>query len=191
MRRSDIRARLSKDRPMRHADASMPRHFETVRRGVLRERAGSGVSFGVRVVREASTPWYRVVVGSSLQDKTWASLDEASLAHDNAAWAVVWHEQVAAAPNERACFVCGAGLGELNDTRVRYPSRLCFVCLQETVDERGRHVRFRNEDMSGGFIAIEEESGAQTDNHVCYVRGIACWADEAYGGGIVVTPQRR
>lgn len=157
----------------------------------MRERAGSGVSFGVRVVREPSASGYRVVVGSSLHEKTWASLEEASLAHDNAAWAVVWHTQVAAEPDERACFVCGAGLGEPNDTRVRYPSRLCFVCLQETVDQRGRRVLLRNEDMSGGFVAIDEESNAESKNHVCFVRGIPCWADEAYGGGIVVTPHRR
>lgn len=164
--------------------------FETLRRGVLRGRAHNDVSFSIRVVREAGSERYRVVKGTRLLDEAWSSIDDACHSQDNDAYVVEWGLEVLASPEERACFVCRAGLGEPQDERVRYPHRLCFVCMHEIVDEQGRQMTYRNIDMSGGFVAVCKATGEESENHVCFVRGIRCWADEAYGGGIVVTPGR-
>jgi len=43
--------------------------------------------------------------------------------------------------------------------------------------------------MSGGFQGAYADSGEAYLSHVCFVKGIRCWADEAKFGGIVIQPQ--
>ena len=71
----------------------------------------------------------------------------------------------------------------------RYPQALCGLCLREAADEHGRPLNFFNVDMSGGFRAVYPDTGEERDSHVCYVRGVRCWADEARFGGIVIEPR--
>ena len=56
----------------------------------------------------------------------------------------------------------------------------------EATDEHGRRLSFFNVDMTGGFRAVYVDSGEEREGHVCYVRGVRCWADEARFGGIVI-----
>jgi hypothetical protein len=71
----------------------------------------------------------------------------------------------------------------------RYPQALCGLCLREAADEAGRLLHFHNVDMTGGFRATYSDTGEARDGHVCYVRGVRCWADEARFGGIVIEPR--
>jgi hypothetical protein len=68
----------------------------------------------------------------------------------------------------------------------RYPRALCGLCMFEATDEHGRRLSFFNVDMTGGFRAVYADSGEEREGHVCYVRGVRCWADEARFGGIVI-----
>lgn len=50
----------------------------------------------------------------------------------------------------------------------------------------GRRLLFANVDLSGGFEARYADTGADYPSHDCVVDGVACHADEARFGGIVV-----
>jgi len=74
----------------------------------------------------------------------------------------------------------------------RYPNYVCSTCATESpaVDADGNPIDFFNIDGGGGFISVTTVGGekVQGDNHVCYIRGVKCRADEARFGGIVVLP---
>ena len=70
----------------------------------------------------------------------------------------------------------------------RYPRYLCQACAAEAVDEAGRRLEFCNESIGGGFQAMIAATGEIRDSHVCFIRGVRCWADEARLGGIVIQP---
>jgi hypothetical protein len=54
-------------------------------------------------------------------------------------------------------------------------------------DAAGRPLAFRNESVSGGFVATYADTGEPyPDEHACWIDGIACRAGEHYWGGIVV-----
>ena len=57
------------------------------------------------------------------------------------------------------------------------------------VSETGRRLSFSNIDFSGGFEAVFTDTAEKHASHVCYVRGVRCWADEAHFGGIVIQPE--
>lgn len=174
------------------------RRFETVRRGTFQvEVHGDCYPFDVRVVRETGdTERYHVVSGLALgpaHDTLEAACagaepsDEQKAMHSTR---VEWNSTVSAEPGEKACFVCGAGLAEPLEPNGRYPERLCPPCVLEAVDDSGAELSFANEGFGGGFVAVRAETGEKTAQHLCFVRGTKCWADEARFGGIVVTPYR-
>lgn len=86
------------------------------------------------------------------------------------------------------CAVCGAAL----IYSARYPDRLCDDCVARAVDGEGRRLEFGNTDISGGFMAVFAENGeraaAVERDHIVFVDGRRCRADEAHFGGIVVVP---
>ena len=45
--------------------------------------------------------------------------------------------------------------------------------------------------MSGGFKAVVDETQEEGEDHICYIEGVKCWADEARFGGIVIEPCSR
>ena len=53
-------------------------------------------------------------------------------------------------------------------------------------DERGRALAFSNTSFSGGFAALYRDTHEECSDHVCYIDGVKCWADEAHMGGIVI-----
>lgn len=146
------------------------------------------VGFDVRVVSavgEDGTREFRSVVGGALGETRFSSLEEAAGAIEGRA---VWRAGCEPEAGEGACFVCGVTTGPRSE---RHPELLCPACKNEAVDENGAALRFGNQAMSGGFTATVSASGAARDSHACWVRGIACWADEAYFGGIVIVPLSR
>lgn len=58
------------------------------------------------------------------------------------------------------------------------------MCLATAPD--GRRLHFANERFSGGYSACFADTGESYESHVCFVKGIVCWADEARFGGIVI-----
>ena len=87
-------------------------------------------------------------------------------------------------PTGQRCPICRSSV-TLNE---RYPNHVCGWCETRAVDDRGRTLQFANIDFSGGFAAFIESTGKPYDSHVCFIDGVACWADEARFGGIVTTP---
>jgi hypothetical protein len=68
----------------------------------------------------------------------------------------------------------------------RYPRYVCGSCFLRAADEDGRSLRFSNASLSGGFAAIYADTREERSDHVCYINGIKCRADEAHIGGIVI-----
>lgn len=83
------------------------------------------------------------------------------------------------------CPICGSA----QHFNPRYPRHLCRDCAAQAADESGRLLKFCNVSFSGGFQAAYADTGETRESHICFVRGIRCWADEAYFGGIVIQPQ--
>jgi len=80
------------------------------------------------------------------------------------------------------CPVCGQTV----NPNPRYPRYLCRACAKQATDEAGRKLEFGNTDIGGGFEARYADAGKIRRSHVCFVKGIRCWADEARFGGIVL-----
>ena len=80
------------------------------------------------------------------------------------------------------CPICNCSL----DLVERYPRYVCADCAAKTTDSSGRRVDFRNLDFvggCGGFYPDTEEIYPSDD---CFINGIACFAQEARFGGIVI-----
>jgi hypothetical protein len=90
-----------------------------------------------------------------------------------------------ASDTSQPCPICGVG----QPVSSRYPAYLCDPCSSQASDEAGRLLSFGNTGIGGGLIATYADTGEERVSHVCYVRGISCWADEARFGGIVIQPQ--
>lgn len=70
----------------------------------------------------------------------------------------------------------------------RYPTAVCDACFEKACDGQGRKLGFYNVSVGGGFKAKVVETGEENENHICYIEGVKCWADEARFGGIVIQP---
>jgi hypothetical protein len=68
----------------------------------------------------------------------------------------------------------------------RYPRYLCADCASQARSKDGRPLEFFNVSLSGGYAARYADTGEPYDSHECFVRGIACHADEHRFGGIVI-----
>lgn len=85
---------------------------------------------------------------------------------------------------DQFCPLCRAPV----EGSLRYPAYLCGDCSRQAADENGRLLKFHNESFSGGFVAKYADTGEARDSHICFIRGVRCWADEAHMGGIVIRP---
>ncbi len=83
---------------------------------------------------------------------------------------------------DQICPICTAQV----EVSARYPNYVCHECYTLAVDEYGRSLKFSNVSFSGGFIARYADTGEERDNHICYIDGIKCWADEAHMGGTII-----
>ena len=73
----------------------------------------------------------------------------------------------------------------------RYPNCVCNNCRYRACDENGRLLKFRNQDLSGGFLANYIDTNEKYDSHICFIDNVKCYADEAHFGGIVVEVDKR
>ena len=86
-------------------------------------------------------------------------------------------------PPHAPCAICAAPV----HAEARSPRKVCRDCARRAVDASGRALAFRNESISGGFVATYADTGAPyPGEHACWIDGIACEAKEHYWGGIVV-----
>ncbi|RJG42392.1 hypothetical protein [Motilimonas pumila] len=70
----------------------------------------------------------------------------------------------------------------------RYPRYVCGHCAELAADENGRLLQFFNTCVSGGFKAEYTDTGEERNSHLCFIKGVACYANEARFGGIVIQP---
>jgi hypothetical protein len=82
--------------------------------------------------------------------------------------------------SQQSCPICGV----IQRANPRYPRYLCRECADQAVDETGRRLHFTS--LGCGFQASYADTDELRDSHVCFVRGVRCWADEAHFGGIVI-----
>jgi hypothetical protein len=70
----------------------------------------------------------------------------------------------------------------------RYPDYVCNACALRASSVDGRSLRFTNASSSGGFIATYADTGEPYASGLCWIDGVACKAQEARFGGIVIQP---
>jgi hypothetical protein len=66
----------------------------------------------------------------------------------------------------------------------RYPDAVCVGCQSKACDSQGQKLTFLNLSMSSGFEAVFADTKKRHPNHICFIDGVECWADEARFGGI-------
>ncbi len=81
-----------------------------------------------------------------------------------------------------ACPICAVSL----EAHSRYPRYVCQACASRASSADGRLLTFANEGFSGGYVAAYADTGEPYDSHDCWIDGLACHADEARFGGIVI-----
>ena len=86
------------------------------------------------------------------------------------------------------CQICT----ETHSVQQRYPNAVCNNCIYRRnntlYDSDGNVVTFSNIDEFGGFVSIHRVNNidVKRSDHVCYINGKKCYADEARFGGIVI-----
>lgn len=85
-----------------------------------------------------------------------------------------------------ACPICAAAL----EPESRYPRYVCSSCASRACSADGRPLAFSNVGFDGGYAAHYADTGEPYDSHDCWIDGVACRADEARFGGIVIEVNR-
>jgi hypothetical protein len=71
----------------------------------------------------------------------------------------------------------------------QYPDYVCKKCIAIATDKSGKQVAFFNITNSGhGCQGQYAFDGKLYRGNICYIKGIKCFAEEAYNGGIVIRP---
>jgi len=74
----------------------------------------------------------------------------------------------------------------------RYPDYVCSKCVLLATDKSGNPITFVNITESGqGYQGKYSANGNLYRGSICYIKGVKCFADEAYFGGIVIRPFKR
>jgi DNA-directed RNA polymerase subunit RPC12/RpoP len=73
----------------------------------------------------------------------------------------------------------------------RYPNYVCNECSSKATSKTGRKLIFSNINFSGGFEAFYADTKEIYSNHICFIDGVECFADEARFGGIVIELNRQ
>jgi len=85
-----------------------------------------------------------------------------------------------------ACPICATAL----EPESRYPRYVCSDCASRACSADGRPLTFSNAGFDGGYEASYSDTGEPYDSHGCWIDGVACRADEARFGGIVIEVNR-
>ena len=84
------------------------------------------------------------------------------------------------------CPICNTNMRRL----IRYPLSICDTCCskENMKDISGNLVDFANTSIGGGFVSLHTIDGTiiQKEDHICFVKGVKCYAEEARFGGIVI-----
>lgn len=81
-----------------------------------------------------------------------------------------------------ACPICRVSLRVVE----RYPRYVCANCASRASDETGRLLDFGNTHFGGRYTAWYRDTEEEYSSHNCWIDSIACLADEARFGGIVI-----
>ncbi|RYU90699.1 hypothetical protein EWM62_08615 [Mucilaginibacter terrigena] len=74
----------------------------------------------------------------------------------------------------------------------RYPDYVCKKCVELAIDKGGKSVTFFNITDSGhGCQGKYVDDGKLCRGTTCFIKGVRCFAEEAYFGGIVIRPFKR
>lgn len=74
----------------------------------------------------------------------------------------------------------------------RYPNYVCNKCISLATDKSSNQIAFYNITNSGhGCQGQYLADGKLYRGIICYIKGIKCFAEEAYMGGIVIRPFKR
>ncbi|MBB5636262.1 hypothetical protein HDE68_002150 [Pedobacter cryoconitis] len=94
-------------------------------------------------------------------------------------------DEVKKEKDEQFCPACKRGVVVSS----RYPNYVCRDCVLLATDEEGKALEFFNSDIFGhGCVGSYKDSEEVYGSNICYIKGIKFEANEAYMGGIVVTP---
>lgn len=83
------------------------------------------------------------------------------------------------------CPICRAHVEE----SPRYPRYICDSCAERVTDAEGRRLKLFQTGPFGGYAAAYADNSETYDSNEVYVNGVACWAEEARFGGIVIQPR--
>ena len=84
--------------------------------------------------------------------------------------------------DEQHCPICKISLQPVP----RYPRYVCERCAAKAASIDGRLLEFFNLSFSGGYGAQYADDKAPYESHACFIDDVACYADEARFGGIVI-----
>jgi len=122
--------------------------------------------------------------GTLATARIYADLQEPSLAAPTQAQAQTQAPTQAQAQtsDKKPCPLCNATIHNW----ARYPRSVCGDCAALTVTANGDKIEFYNPYVAGsGFASIV--NGQKGEEHICYINGNKCYADEFRFGGIVVS----
>lgn len=71
----------------------------------------------------------------------------------------------------------------------QYANYVCKKCVELATDKAGKSLEFFNITLDGhGCQGKYIETGKLYRSTTCFIKGIKCFADEAYFGGVVIRP---
>ena len=62
---------------------------------------------------------------------------------------------------------------------------ICLECRDKALDKKGRKIKFYNY-HGEGYLAVCQETGEKSTDHICFVSGVKCIADTHRLGGIEI-----
>lgn len=86
------------------------------------------------------------------------------------------------AARSKPCPLCSAP----TQANARYPRAVCSDCGERATDSRREPVKFGNAGLSGGLVSSSPHAPVINGQASCFIDDVACVAEEARFGGIVI-----
>ena len=71
------------------------------------------------------------------------------------------------------------------ESKYATPRFICLECRDKAVDKKGRKIKFYNY-QGEGYLAVCQETGEESIDHICFVSGVKCIANTHRLGGVEV-----